>query len=154
MVFILLRSTPMVTSVWAIFGDNPVMMTLAPMSRDASTVCTRWFATVWSTSGRTRDVDDDDLGAVLADAGQQLLGQLAGPVAVEHADDGQDEQSLAHREHGRRQLADGVLLLSDDPLALVDEADRHGVGDPVRSGLVGVEHLVEQGEVALVLLEE
>ena len=27
----------MVTSVWAIFGDSPVMITLAPMSRHAST---------------------------------------------------------------------------------------------------------------------
>ena len=27
------------------------MITLAPMSRDASTVCTRWLATVWSISG-------------------------------------------------------------------------------------------------------
>ena len=49
--FILLRSTPMVTSVWAILGDNPVMMTLAPIRRDASTVCTRWLATDASTSG-------------------------------------------------------------------------------------------------------
>lgn len=49
--FILLRSTPMVTSVWAIVGESPVMMTLAPMSRDASTVWTRWLATVSSTSG-------------------------------------------------------------------------------------------------------
>src|SRR3954447_9915454 len=43
--------TPMATSVWAISGDRPVMMTLAPISRDASTVCTRWLATVSSTSG-------------------------------------------------------------------------------------------------------
>ena len=77
-----------------------------------------------------------------------------GPLAVEHADDGQDEQALAHRQHRRRQLADRVLLLADDPLALVDEADGDRVGDPVGGRLVGVEHLVEQGEVALVLLEE
>ena len=51
MVFILLRSTPIVTSVWAIFGESPVMMTLAPIRREASTVCTRWLATFSSTSG-------------------------------------------------------------------------------------------------------
>jgi hypothetical protein len=44
-VFIFLRSTPIVTSVSAIFGDTPVMMTLAPIRRDASTVRTRWLAT-------------------------------------------------------------------------------------------------------------
>src|SRR5216117_2386942 len=50
-VFILLRSTPMVTSVWAISGDRPVTITLAPWSRDASTVRTRWFATLESMAG-------------------------------------------------------------------------------------------------------
>jgi hypothetical protein len=49
--FIFDRSTPMVTSVWAISADRPVMITLAPMSRDASTVWTRWLATVESMSG-------------------------------------------------------------------------------------------------------
>ena len=141
MVFILLRSTPMVTSVWAISGDRPVMMTLAPISREASTVCTRWLATVCVDVGRAGDVDDHDLGAVGADAGEQLLGELAGPLAVEHADDRQDQQPLAHRQHRGGQLPDGVLLLPDDPLALVDEADRDGVGDPVGGRLVGVEHL-------------
>ena len=41
----------MVTRVWAISGDRPVMITLAPISREASTVWTRWLATVSSTSG-------------------------------------------------------------------------------------------------------
>ena len=41
----------MVTSVWAISEERPVMMTLAPMSREASTVCTRLLATVESISG-------------------------------------------------------------------------------------------------------
>jgi hypothetical protein len=53
---------------------------------------------------------------------------------LEHADDRQDEQALAHLQHRRRQLADGVLLLADDPLALVDEAHRDRVGDPVGRG--------------------
>src|SRR6266571_4587989 len=44
-VAISLRSTPIVTSVCAISGDRPVTITVAPSRRDASTVCTRWFAT-------------------------------------------------------------------------------------------------------------
>src|SRR5438445_10075118 len=44
-VAISLRSTPMVTSVCAISGERPVTITVAPSRRDASTVCTRWFAT-------------------------------------------------------------------------------------------------------------
>ena len=100
------------------------------------------------------DVDDDDLRAVRADAVEQLLGELAGALAVQDADDRQDQQPLADGQDRRRQLADRVLLLPDDPLALVDEADGDGVGDPVGRRLVGVEHAVQQPEVALVLLEQ
>src|SRR5438093_1281694 len=50
-VFILPRSTPMLTRVWAISADNPVTMTVAPKSREASTVWTRWFATLASMAG-------------------------------------------------------------------------------------------------------
>src|SRR5438046_142178 len=50
-VFILLRSTPRVTRVWAISGDRPVTITIAPRSREASTVRTRWFATFESMAG-------------------------------------------------------------------------------------------------------
>ena len=81
------------------------------------------------------------LRAVGADAAQELLGELAGALAVEHADDRQDQQPLADLQHRRRELADRLLLLADDALALLDEADRHGVGDPVGGRLVGVEHL-------------
>src|SRR5919108_1240646 len=44
-VFIMLRSTPRSTSVCAILDERPVMIALAPISRAASTVWTRWFAT-------------------------------------------------------------------------------------------------------------
>src|SRR5574341_8697 len=44
-VAISLRSTPMVTRVWAISGDRPVTITVAPNRRDASTVWTKWLAT-------------------------------------------------------------------------------------------------------------
>ena len=64
------------------------------------------------------DVDHDDLGAVGADAAQQLLGELAGALPVEHADDRQDQQPLADLEDRRRELADRLLLLADDALAL------------------------------------
>src|SRR5437868_8483039 len=47
-VFIFPRSTPIFTIVCAISGESPVTMTVAPRSREASTVCTRWFATVAS----------------------------------------------------------------------------------------------------------
>jgi len=46
------------------------------------------------------------------------------------------------------------LLLADDALAFLHEADGDGVGDPVGRGLVGVEHPVQQVEVRLILLEE
>ena len=55
---------------------------------------------------------------------------------------------------GRGQLADRLLLLADDALALLDEADGHRVGDAVGRRLVGVEHPVQQLEVGLVLLEQ
>src|SRR5215213_2330089 len=100
------------------------------------------------------DVDDDDLRPVGADAAQQLLRELAGALAVEDADDREDEQPLAHLQYRRRELPDRLLLLADDALALLDEVDRHGVGDPVRGRLVGVEDLVEVVEVGLVLLEQ
>jgi len=102
----------------------------------------------------TGDVDDDDLGPVVADRAQQLLGELPGTLPVQDADDRQDQQPLAHLQHRGRQLADGFLLLADNTLALLDEAHPDCGGDPVGRRLVGVEHAVEQLEVALILLEQ
>ena len=57
------------------------MMTPAPISRDASTVWTRWLATGSSTSGDPGDVDDDDLSPGASRiAAQQLVGELVGPL--------------------------------------------------------------------------
>ena len=67
---------------------------------------------------------------------------------------GQNQQPLADAQHRRGQLADRFLLLADDALALLHEADGHGVGDAVGGRLVGVEHHVQQIEVALVFLEQ
>jgi hypothetical protein len=97
--------------------------------------------------GDAGDVDDDDFGAVGADAAQELVGELLGAWAVEDADDGEDEESFADLEYGGGQFADGVLLLADDAFALFDEADGDGVGDAVGGGFVGVEDAVEQVEV-------
>src|SRR5258706_471625 len=83
-----------------------------------------------------RDVDDDDLGAVGADAAEELLGELPGALRVDDADDGKDEEPVADLKDGRRQLADGFLLLADDALALLHEADGDRVRDSVRGGLV------------------
>src|SRR6266542_6416974 len=93
------------------------------------------------------DVDDHDLRAVGADRPQQLLGELARPLRIDHADDGENEQALAHLQHRRRQLPDRLLLLPDDALALLHEAHGHRVGDAVGRGLVGVEDAVELVEV-------
>ena len=144
----------MVTSVWAISEDRPVMITPAPISRDASTVCTRWLATGSSTSGTPVMSMTTTLARWVRIAAQQLVGQLLRPLGVEDADDRQDEQPFADLQHGGRELPQGVLLLADDPFALLDEADRDGVGDAVRGRLVGVEYPVEQVEVVAVLLEQ
>jgi hypothetical protein len=58
---------------------------------------------------------------------------------------------LANLEHRRGELADRLLLLADDALALGDEVDGDRVRDPVRGRLVDVEHAVE---VVGVLLEQ
>src|SRR4051812_46580394 len=102
----------------------------------------------------TGDVDDDDLGAVRPDAFQELLGQLARPGTVEDPDDRENEQALSNLQHRRGQLPDRLLLVPDDALALLDEADRDHVRDPVRRGLVRVEDAVQQGKVLVVLLEQ
>src|SRR5262245_54359030 len=104
--------------------------------------------------GHPRDVHHHDLRPVGPDAAEELLGELSRALGIDDADDGQDEQPVPHLEHGRRELADGLLLLPDDALPFLDEAHRHRVGDAVGRGLVGVEHRVQEREVALVLLEE
>jgi hypothetical protein len=55
-------------------------------------------------------------------------------VRIDDADDRQDEQALADLEHRHRQLANGLLLLADDALALLHEADGHGDRDAVGGG--------------------
>jgi hypothetical protein len=97
--------------------ERPVMITLAPISRDASTFA-RDGSLRTCRSRHAGDVDDDDLGAVGADAAQQLIGELRRALIVEDTDDRQDEQPFAHLQYGRRELAQCVLLLTDDALTL------------------------------------
>ncbi len=102
----------------------------------------------------TGDIDDHDLGTVCADAPEQLLSQLAGALGIHDADDWQDEQTLADLQHRRGEDSDGLLLLADDALALLDEADGHGDGDAVGSWLVCVQDAVQQREIRLIFRKQ
>ena len=102
----------------------------------------------------TGHVDHDDFGAVGANGAQQLLRQLAGALRVDDTDDRQNQEPLAHLEHGRRQLPDGFLLLPDDALALFHESDGHRVRDAVCRGLVAVQDPVQFFDVVLVFGEQ
>src|SRR5207302_7399547 len=102
----------------------------------------------------TRDIQHDDLRPVRPDAAEQLLGQLAGALRIDDADDRQDEQALAHLENRSRQLSNGLLLLADNALPLLHEADGDGGRDAVGGGLVGVEDAVELVEVLMVGREQ
>ena len=135
-------------------GDRPVTMTVAPSKPGRFDRLHQVVRDARVHRGDAGEVDDDDLAARGADAVQELLRELACAVRIDRADDRQNQQSLAHLEHGRRQLADGFLLLSDDALALLDEADRHRVRDAVRGGLVRVENSIQLGEIVLVFREQ
>src|SRR5688572_25958878 len=89
-----------------------------------------------SRTSRTGDADDDNLAESVANSVQELHGQLQRAMRSDRADDWQDQQPLAYLQSRRRQLADGLLLLANDALALLNESDRHGVGGAVRSRLV------------------
>jgi hypothetical protein len=133
-VFILLKSTPIVTRVCAISGERRVTITVAPSRR-------RGFDGLHEPVGdcridrrHTGNVHHSHLAAVLADAAPQLLGQLACALRIDETADRQDQQALAHAQHRRRQFANGFLLLADDALALLHEADGYGIGDAVGGG--------------------
>ena len=88
----------------------------------------------------TGDVDDRHLGPVGPDGPKELLGELAGALAVQDANDGQDQQSFAHLQHRGGQFPDGLLPLANDALAFLHEAhaDRVGAVMASRRGLVTV----------------
>ena len=83
-----------------------------------------------------------------------MLGELAGARGVEHADDRQDEQTLAQLEDRRGQLPQGLLLVVDDPLALLDEAHPYRHGDSVGGGLVRIQDAVQELGIVLVFREQ
>ena len=124
------------------------------MSRDASTVWTRWLATVRSIVATPVMSMTTTVARLSRIAAEQLLGELAGARGVQDADDRQDQQAVAELQHRRRELPHRLLLLVDDPLALLDEAHPDGHRDAVRRRLVGVEDAIEQLEVVLVLREQ
>ena len=61
---------------------------------------------------------------------------------------------LPELEDRRRELPHRLLLLVDDPFALLDEAHSYGHRDPVGRGLVGVEDAVQEVQILLVLGEQ
>src|SRR5712692_4005177 len=72
-----------------------------------------------SVYGRhARDVHHHDLRAVGPDAPEELLRELPRALGVDDTNDGQDEKAVANLEDGRGELANGLLLLADDALAL------------------------------------
>ena len=63
-------------------------------------------------------------------------------------------QALSDLKDRRRQLADGFLLLTNDALPLLDEPDAHRDRNAIGGRLVGVQNLVELGEVLVVRSEQ
>src|SRR3989454_9941789 len=98
-----------------------------------------------------RDVDHDHLRAVRADGAEQLLGQLPRALRVDDADDRENQEPLAYLEHRGGQLPDGLLLLADDALALLHEADGYRIRDAVRRRLIRVENATQLLEGLVVL---
>ena len=104
--------------------------------------------------GDTRDVDNDDLRAIGADAAKQLLRQLTSALRVNDADDRENEQAFANLQDWRREFANCFLLLTDDAFTFLNETDGDGVGDAVRGGFVGIENAIEFFKIGLVFGEE
>src|SRR4029077_2772971 len=89
-----------------------------------------------------------------ADAAEELFGELAGALRVDHADDRENQQALANLKRRSGELADGLLLLADGALAFLNESDGHSVGDAVGGGLVGVQDATQLAEIGLVFGEQ
>ena len=100
------------------------------------------------------DINDDDLCTVGANPAEQLLSQLPGALRVDHADNRENQEPLTNLQDWRREFTNGFLLLANDALALLNETNRHGVGDAVCRRLVRVQDAVELFEIGLVLCEE
>src|ERR1041384_6862169 len=48
----------------------------------------------------------------------------------------------------------GLVLAANHALALLDEADRHGIGNAIRGRFVSIEDAAEQFKVSVIFLEE
>ena len=91
------------------------MITLAPISREASTVCTRWLATVESIVGTPVMSITTTLARFARIPRSNCSVERTRTLGVQDADDRQDQQPLAHLQHRRGELANRLLLLADDP---------------------------------------
>ena len=100
------------------------------------------------------DINDDDLCTIRANPAEQLLSQLPGALRVDHADNRENQEPLTNLQDWRREFTNGFLLLANDALALLNETNRHSVGDAVCRRLVRVQDAVELFEIGLVLCEE
>jgi len=62
--------------------------------------------------------------------------------------------SRSHLQHGRGQFANRLLLLANDALALLYEADGHGVGYAIGGRLIRIQDAIEHREITLILCEQ
>ena len=144
----------MLTRVWAISGDSPVTMTVAPRSRAASTVCTRWLATLASSAATPVTSMTTTLARFARMPRRSCSVSWRARCGSISPIIGRMSRRSRTCKHRSRQKPDRLLLLANDALALLDEADGHGDRDAVGGGLVGVEHAVQHAHVAVVLGEQ
>ena len=75
---------------------------------------------------------------------------MAGALRIDNADDGKNQQPLANLQHWSGEFADRFLLLANNALALLHEADCHRVCNAVCRRLVGVKDAIQLLEIVLV----
>src|SRR5579884_4208776 len=100
------------------------------------------------------NVNHYNLGAVGTDAAQQLFGQLARALSIDLSNDRKDQKAFAHRQNRSGEFPDSVLLLTNDPFALLDESRSHGHDNSSGGRFVSIEHAADQSRVRLIFLEQ
>ena len=111
------NSMPSATIVCAICGRMPEMMHSAPISRAATTVLRRCWATWVSTAGHAGDVDDRVLATGVDQGLQQPLHHHLGAGRVERADQRHGHDAVPELDHRRGQLQQLLGLVGDHLLA-------------------------------------
>ena len=131
------NSMPSATIVCAICGRMPEMMHSAPISRAATTVLSRCWATWVSTAG-TPVMSMMAYGGAGVDQGlQQLLHDHLGAGRVERADQRHRDHALPQLDHRRGELEQLLGLLGDELLAgagVALEGEQAQLVDPARRG--------------------